>query len=424
MYNSLKIWLFLALLLIENAQRHSTVDAKTIQKGGTLKSAVFKSPAFTLGPGDVQNKFYYGIDFPKGHIALKGFDAEVVDDKGNSVPLNEVYLHHWIVERFYHKKPLTGEQKKAQNNRLSSSLGIISGRNDGLCPNVLGQYFGLGSETRHTRTFIPDPYGIVVGDPKKVPPGYEESWFFNIHAIDTRGAANLLGCTECRCDLYNVTKDEYGRPLRPDYIGGLYCCYDGTHCQLKARFQAERRTYYLKYRVTWMDWSEAIVPARVYILDVTDTGDRSPAKDNHTFVGCKVEYDVPSCTGESVSDDCIHTSEANLVMPEGGDVVYAVSHQHAGGIGSVLYGEDGREICSSLPKYGKGSKAGNELGYIVGMSTCYPEPGSMKVYDGEKLQYVSRYTKDNGHTGVMGLFYLLLADRISDSTTYGSISTM
>ena len=34
------------------------------------------------------------IDFRKGHIGIKSFDVEVVDEDGNFVPLYEAYLHH------------------------------------------------------------------------------------------------------------------------------------------------------------------------------------------------------------------------------------------------------------------------------------------------------------------------------------------
>ncbi|KAK9995244.1 hypothetical protein SO802_019930 [Lithocarpus litseifolius] len=52
-----------------------------------------------------------------------------------------------------------------------------------------------------------------------------------------------------------------------------------------------------------------------------------------------------------------------------------------GGIGSTFYGEDGQVLYSSLPTYGQGKEAGNEAGYIVGMSTCYPQPGCVKIND-------------------------------------------
>jgi len=411
-----KIWVFLALIWIATVYAEAITVTSMESNERKLKSAVFRSPAFILGPGQVQNKIYLGIDFPKGHISLKGFDAEVVDEGGNSIPLYETYLHHWLVERFYRKIPLTEDQTKAQTKRLNSSNYIFAG-NDGICQaHTLGQYFGLGSETRHTSTFIPDPYGIVVGDPKQIPEGYEEIWMLNVHAIDTRGVVNSLGCTECRCDLYNVTKDEYGHPLRENYIGGLSCCYDGTQCQLNEGFQGENRTLYLKYTVYWMNWDESIVPVRTYILDVTDTGQRSDSPSRaYSYVGCQVEYDVAPCSAGSPPSDCIHTHEAHMVIPRGGDVIYAVAHQHTGGVGSVLYGQDGREICSSLPIYGQGREPGNETGYVVGMGTCYPEPGSVKIYN-ETLKLQAKYSSEVRHTGVMNLFYLLIADSVHNAT--------
>ncbi|PNX78497.1 stress up-regulated Nod 19 protein [Trifolium pratense] len=145
-------------------------------------------------------------------------------------------------------------------------------RNNGICQeNTIGQYFGLGSETRGTRTDIPDPFGIEIGNPEEVPEGFEEIWMINIHAIDTRGVEDKLGCSECRCDLYNVTVDEYWRDIRPDYKGGLLCCYDDTHCKLKEGFEGPKRSLYLKYTIKWVDWDDFIVPVKIYIIDVTDT---------------------------------------------------------------------------------------------------------------------------------------------------------
>ncbi len=74
--------------------------------------------------------------------------------------------------------------------------------------------------------------------------------------------------------------------------------------------------------------------------------------------------------------------------------------------------QDGRVLCSSIPAYGQGKEAGNEAGYIVGMSTCYPQPGSVKINDGETLILESKYSSAQRHTGVMGLFYILVADQL------------
>jgi len=65
-----------------------------------VKSTVFLSPKFELGPGSATTRHYYDIEFPRGHVALKSFSGEVVDEAGNPVPLHETYLHHWIVVRY------------------------------------------------------------------------------------------------------------------------------------------------------------------------------------------------------------------------------------------------------------------------------------------------------------------------------------
>ncbi|XP_071728460.1 uncharacterized protein [Rutidosis leptorrhynchoides] len=309
-----------------------------------VKSMVYRSPKITLKPGSVSNKFYYDIDMPKGHIALKSFDAEIVDEAGVSVPLHETYVHHWITIRYFDRKGVTNI-KSSVNHGLQTSDYMVAG-NAGVCGAKLPQFFGFGSETRKTYGYIPDPYAIVVGNPLEVPDGYEEKWTLNIHAIDTRGAVDRLGCTECRCDVYNVTINEYGRPIAPDYVGGIFCCFDGTHCPVKNGFEIVERNVYLKYTVKWVDWSDSIVPVTVFVLDITDTWQNTGIHD------CLIEYDVEkSCTGV-VTNDYISSKRSNVSIPGAGDVIYGTGHLHSGGTASALYGEDGRVICSSKPIYG------------------------------------------------------------------------
>ncbi|PIA61716.1 hypothetical protein AQUCO_00200005v1 [Aquilegia coerulea] len=397
------------LLLFATLLLGSTIQASQVlyREENGVKTAVYLSPKFQLGAGSVENKYYHNIDFPKGHIAVKEFGAEVVDEEGISVPLHETYLHHWVVVRYYALTTDNGEKE----------LKKIQVRNSGTCQNTLGQYFGLGSETRQTDTYVPDPYGIEVGNPADIPDGYVERWYLNVHAIDTRGVVDRLGCTECKCDLYNLTRDEFDRPLTSDYIGGLLCCYDQTQCMLREGFQSIKRNLYLKYTVKWVDWVDTIVPVKIYILDVTDTGEREGVASNsvgltYQMVGCKVEYEVEPCGVSGVSSNgCVDIKKTSIVMPKGGYVIYGAAHLHSGGIVAALYGEDGRMICTSRAIYGEGKEAGNEAGYIVGMTTCYPQPGSVKVSDGETLVLESNYSSSQMHTGVMGLFYLLIAEQ-------------
>lgn len=68
-------------------------------------------------------------------------------------------------------------------------------------------------------------------------------------------------------------------------------------------------------------------------------------------------------------------------------------------------------MCTSTPIYGTGKEAGNEEGYVVGMSVCYPKLGSIKIKDGETVTMESRY-KNEFLTGAMGHMYFYLADRL------------
>ncbi|KAL4584668.1 hypothetical protein LXL04_009274 [Taraxacum kok-saghyz] len=391
--HSLVLLLAIALLSICAQTSQASV---TLENG--VKSKVFLSPKITQHPGSVSNKYYYDIDFPKGHIAIKSFNAEVVNEEGKPIPLQETYLHHWVAIRYYQRKTI----KEAKHNNNPSDLVIAS--NAGVCNSGLSQFFGLGSETRNTSTHVPDPYGIEVGNPHEVPIGYEEKWMFNIHAIDTRGTVDVMGCTQCRCNLYNVTKDENSQPLKPNYVGGLFCCYDGTQCKVKNGIKSGKRNVYMKYTIKWVDWSDSIIPVKVYIFDVTDPWQSTRSHD------CLIEFDVKQCATGVASNDCTNTKRSNTSVPIGGDVVYGVAHLHSGGIGSALYGEDGRVICSSQAIYGEGNEAGNEAGYIVGMTTCYPKPGSIKINKDEVLTLESNYSSQKSHTGVMGLFYILVAE--------------
>ncbi|KAK9684375.1 hypothetical protein RND81_10G205800 [Saponaria officinalis] len=368
-----------------------------------LKSAIYHTPEFIMQPGSVVNRFYFNIDFPTNHVGIKSFNAEVVDEAGEPVPLHDTYLHHWVVDRYF--RPVHN-----RDDRLNQSEYVLV-RNTGVCRD-LGQYFGLGSETRRTNTHVPDPYAIEIGNPAEIPEGYEEIWMLNVHAIDTRSVVDKSGCTECRCSLYNVTSGEFGQPISPGYEGGLDCCYDGTRCKVKKGLEHSPRRLYLRYKLSWVDWDESILPVRIYIFDVTDTWTIS---EDSTDVKheCQVEYEIEPCKQSVASNEkCVHSKKLNFRMPQGGYLIYGSAHQHSAGVGATIYRKDGRVVCTSMPIYGNGKEAGNEAGYIVGMSSCYPKPGSVMLHDGETLIFESNYSSSRKHTGVMGLFYILVADQL------------
>ncbi|XP_039064821.1 uncharacterized protein LOC120210071 [Hibiscus syriacus] len=402
-------WLLLVAILVTLSLPYSQAFRGNEKK---IKTAVFQSPKFVLGPGEVENKFYYNIDFPSGHIGLKNFNAEVIDEAGNPVPLLETYLHHWVAVRYHVRKGIN-ISAFSDHAKLNKS-NYISGRNSGVCQGtLLPQYFGLGSESRHTTMRIPDPYGIPVGNPAEIPSGFEEQWMLNVHAINTRGVEDTLGCVECRCEMYNITVDEDGKPLRPDYRGGVSCCYNGTRCKVKQGFQDARRAFYLRYTVKWVDMNSFVLPIKVYILDITDTWKRA---GNSTEINadhhCKMEYEIEPCDATRLANDgCIDNRRIRL-EPFSGYIIYAVAHQHPGALGSALYREDGQLLCSSIPRYGKGEGPGDEAGSVVEMTSCHLPPGTVEISKGETLIFESNYSRISRHSGVMGLFYVLVVDKL------------
>ncbi|XP_027351320.1 uncharacterized protein LOC113862432 [Abrus precatorius] len=375
-----------------------------------IKTATFVSESFELRPGTVASKTLMNIEFPKGHIGIKSFDAELVDQEGNSIPLYEAYLHHWFAIKYFENTTM------AHNPKLHHSLldGFIYKRNDGTCNDfLLPHYWGFGSESRGTTSNIPDPFAVELGNPTQIPNGYEEKWLFSIMVIDTRGTQDRKGCSECRCDLfnlpndfYNVTKDIHGQPLTTDYKGGLFCCQDNLTCKLKEGFQGPKRNLSLRYKIRWVEWDKYQVPLKVYILDSTD---KMRSNGSHTIHDCQAEYTILP----NGSSDSLHVQKAKIKMEKGGYLIYGTTHMHTVVVNATLYGQDGRTLCTSTPKYGTGKEPGNENGYAVGMSVCYPQPGSIKINDGETLTIESRY-RNEFLTGAMGHFYIYLAERLHE----------
>eukprot|EP00256_Glycine_max_P010852 XP_003522144.2 uncharacterized protein LOC100792489 [Glycine max] len=373
-----------------------------------IKSATFVSKSFEVGPGKIASKALYDIEFPKGHIGVKSFDAELVDEDGKSVPLYETYLHHWFAIKY--NENITMSRYIEQSHDISK--GINYTRNDGACRGfLLPHYWGLGGESRGTSSNLPDPFAVEFGNPKNIPHGFKEKWLFDIMVIDTRGAYSRKGCTECRCDLlnlpkdfYNVTRDINEQPLSLNYKGGLFCCKDNLQCKLRKGFHGPTRKLSLRYKIRWVDWDEHQVPLKFYILDTTD---RVRTNGSSTIHDCQAEYTIPRIG----HGDFPHVKKANIPMKKGGYLIYGTSHMHTGVVNATLYGQDGRVLCTSTPKYGTGKEAGNERGYLVGMSGCYPKPGSVEIKDGEILTLETRY-QNKFRTGAMGFFYIHLAEQL------------
>lgn len=265
------IFSLLILVILPN-----TTYSKQQMPQSIIHSAKYVSERFEVGSGEVVNRALFDIEFPKGHIGVKSFDVDLIDEQGNSVPLYETYFHHWFAVKYI---VLKGKNMSDDpNDHTKFSGGPIYKRNDGTCNGgILPHYWGLGSESRGTVSNLPHPFAVELGNPANIPEGWEERWLFSLMVIDTRGTKDKKSCTECRCDQFNlpeffykVTPDIHGKPLSHEYKGGVFCCQNGFHCKLEEGFQAHSRKLALRYKITWVDWEQDHIPVRFYILDSTD----------------------------------------------------------------------------------------------------------------------------------------------------------
>jgi hypothetical protein len=377
-----------------------------------------------LSQGEVTNAFHK-LEIPKGPIAVYRFEADVVehDAEGNVVPVPtfDAYLHHHVVgsnHKSYEKQ--ADQWAPMKPGSFSRSVG-----------------FGAGTECRGTPQEFYYPYAFITVDG-------EDEWIANVHIINTRKLTpeKAHHCLECPC----TSNDEFtdnavngikfvqgscNAELRAEnntvcaaatYHGGLRCCEDAALClekkELASKDEVPTSTYFLRYTIEYTPVTPEIRP--LYIAGCCDaTGDF----EHHG----NVEYDIPACDPE-LHPGCVHTlatrqrlsTTANSVyggfshdtaeQPTDVELVFAVGHQHRGGLGISIYNDaTGDLICASMPKYGKGHEVLNENGYITAMSTCTFNP-PLRMKSTDVIRIVSLYNNTLPHTGAMSLMYLAVSD--------------
>ncbi|XLS73944.1 hypothetical protein HN51_030809, partial [Arachis hypogaea] len=403
--------LSLSVIIIQS----SIIFSRELGSPNHIKTATFYTKKFVLEPGKITRKNFFDVKFPRGHIGIKNLRAELVDEHGNSIPLYEAYLHHYFIFRYFENITMSQYANKSQ-----PAYGKYFRRNDGVCQGYVNSIsWGLGGDARKTSVELPDPFRVEVGThPENVPKEYdEEKWFINVLAIDTRGTEDKKGCSQCRCDLYNVKSKDLenttsvdGKSLfSSDYKGGIFCCEKKSQCKLQKGYKKEqKRNVTLKYTISWVEWDQHQVPLKFYILDVTDQVTYNGSKPIHN---CAVEYSI---TPKKTNEEQYYIKKTNVPMEKGGNVIYTTAHIHSGIVNATLYGEDGRILCEIKAISGTGKEAGNEEGYAVGASGCYPKPSSMKIKDGEILTI--EFVHENKYTtGLMGHFYVYLAEELLKS---------
>ena len=329
--------------------------------GDSWTKSTYRSQALPLKPGEVvftkpASTFVKMHDLAEGvNVAIKSMVAEVVDSDGNSVPLSEVYNHHWLF--FDPNHP-----------------------NAGVCGGFLPYKFGVGAECRNTPTSYPGDYAVTTQAPV---------WGANIHLLRTVNVKDVKNCIECGY--------APGKGCSKSASGTFNCCQDGSYCETLSS-DGESKNYYLQYHVQWRKAQQEDVPVEIFVLDASN---------------CRIEYNIPT------NPTGIHTTDLTWPVQHNSTFVFGVGHQHIGGINTTLMYQDPGEsawktLCTSYPTYGKTKgKAGDEEGYVTAISTC----GGLKqrVTKGAKIRVLSLYNVspddprsfDTGaHGGVMSLFYV------------------
>lgn len=352
-------------------QENVTFSLQSATESEGSYTHVYRSSAMPLAPGEVvftsPKTTFLTVPFSLHTIKVTKFSAEVVDADGTSVPLTEVYNHHWLV--FSEKQP-----------------------NAGVCGGFLRYLWGVGAESRNTATEYPDGYGVFIK------PG--DRWTANIHLLRTEYLKNnaVQQCIEC--------KYAPNRGCKEAESGTFACCQDGSFCPVADGAPTDKKKYYLEYRVTWEnvfnEGAERDKKLEIFVLDASN---------------CQVEYNIgPKPSGYSITT-------LNYPIPDhfSGKVVFSVGHQHIGAYNiSLLHKPKGSDQftaqCVSNARYGTGNTAGDENGYLVEMSTC---TDSFDFQPGDTLRIESLYNvADNDprtiatsgmHGGVMSLFYIAAA---------------
>ena len=131
--------------------------------GPGVKTAVFEFDLGLMYPGQVINSDIGStiMQMVPGPVAMVGFLGEVIDEDGNSVPLDEVYNHHSVYAYHDNSVPYVAEGMspqtlKSQQETYAAGLSFSGGP----C-TTYESAGGVGAEGRNTGQWSPAGFGYV-----------------------------------------------------------------------------------------------------------------------------------------------------------------------------------------------------------------------------------------------------------------------
>mmetsp|Transcript_4990 Transcript_4990/g.15680 ORF Transcript_4990/g.15680 Transcript_4990/m.15680 type:complete len:414 (-) Transcript_4990:732-1973(-) len=403
----------------------SALSVSALEREVTHTSTSFVTVDFPMRPGEFvfTDADITEAPFPKGvgPYAITGFSGELVyADTNESVPLSELYNHHWTVLEWSYE--------------------------NALCENGPQYTFGLGAESRRTILQFPEGYGYRRAAPAT------DYWGANIHLLRTEGLAGeppraAKECNEC---YYHP-----GKGCHPEDNGTFACCGDYGDKESLRDFVNRGKTF-----STWRDAASQ----RQRLLREEEEKEllRELLRDSDVqatpYYGCpvkkgtaldtkhyKLKYTVnytdvlavkPAEVGVWATPDCEtfynvyanddqpeDLSSTSFTVPHDMELLSALGHQHVGALNISLFVND-QFVCASHPTYGTTpGRVGDELGYVVEMSTCFSkQPGAapLVLREGDTVRVDSWYWVGHtdsriaphpagSHLNVMGYIYAMYA---------------
>jgi len=333
-----------------------------------IKTATYYSEPITLKAGHMifTNPQKTPLKMPTGKYAITHFFGDIVyNDTLTSVPLEEVYTHHWIARSSNHENKL--------------------------CPKGPQYVFGIGAESRNNPVDFPPGFGYVVID--------GTTWGANIHLLRTVGLSGdqhkaAKECNEC---YYGPEKH-----CTPAQNGSFACCGERdtlgvSKCSTVSN-PPPPKTYRLRYTFSYTTEMSAIEPLMVGVLAAPN---------------CREYYDVL----RNDTYPSLDVVSLEFVAPMPAKVLFAVGHMHTGG-NYITLSLNGKHVCTSTCHYGtEEGVPGNEKGYLVQMSQCInASTGPLVVKKNDKLRLDAIYNvasnddrvlySDGTHLNVMSYMYV------------------
>lgn len=376
-------------------------------------------------PADIREQFQ-GKDMPMNAFSMD--IVEIAEGTGleRSVPLYEMYNHHYIVR--------AGSYAELDNLRQATLKPGCQMHN--VAKGVATFGGGTGAEFRGYPFHLEAPYAQKARNIEFIMP--------LLHVINVRLNASLLECpcTSGRINATNKTidgkpverpfncDDEFKREGNPScsldtYAGGLRCCEDGVFLSEHPDKSAAYSEIRMKMTFGFRDKAEeAVMPtvgvSNAYCCDVTGSKYHD-GKIHRAGGGGNIEYDIPKCAPGVPPSQCVHVASTvqtiDYIPGQGEDphevveLVQATGHLHKAALSLDLIDErSGKTVCHVKPVYGSSEAAGDEKGFLVGIKPCqfgqpplHPPP---RFRRGDLVRSTARYNSSEAHTGVMSLWLL------------------